>query len=198
MVFVKFAKTLTQFALSWPPEWPIQSTLHHRRSPLPTRQSMQLRDLMNNDKDCRVGQLASLTGTVSSPWVFSYFNAHGVRLHCHHLFNLLDLAFQISFPQTRNGEIQNKSWTLSNQSGVPRGLYKEENQDNKQGKVLTRALRLDVDSAASASAFLSPFTSTYSRGKNPYFFTFYLANNFDSSDSNSGSSGLLATSPMDL
>ena len=63
---------------------------------------------------------------------------------------------------------------------------------------INRVLRLDVDSAASASAFLSPFTSTYSRGKNPYFFTFYLANNFDSSDSNSGSSGLLATSPMDL
>ena len=31
----------TQIAHSWPPEWPIQSPPPHRRSPTPTKQSMQ-------------------------------------------------------------------------------------------------------------------------------------------------------------
>ena len=57
---MKFAKKMAQIAHFWPPEWPIQSTPPHRRSPLPTRQSMQRPNVMNNNKDCRIGQFTSL------------------------------------------------------------------------------------------------------------------------------------------
>ena len=57
MLFVKFAKKMAQMANFWPPEWPIQSTPPHRRSTMPTRQSMQRPN--EHNKDCRVGQLTT-------------------------------------------------------------------------------------------------------------------------------------------
>ena len=38
---MRFAKKKAQITHFWSPEWPIQSKPPHRRSPLPTRQSMQ-------------------------------------------------------------------------------------------------------------------------------------------------------------